>query len=348
MLLNVETFGYLGEKEVKQFILSNDNGLCVKIINYGGIITNIEMPDTNGNVDNIVCGFDDLQSYLSKEYLGNYPYFGAIIGRNANRIKDGNLVIEGKKYQLAKNNGKHHLHGGNSGFDKKLWKFITIDNGDETGVELSYFSHHLEENYPGNLSVICTYTLNNNNELKIEFKATTDKTTIVNLTNHTYFNLTGIEENILGHELKLNASCITETGKNLIPTGRFLSIKDTLYDFSDFKRLKDGIEHLPGGYDDNFVINGEKGSFKYAGTLRENKSKRQVEIFTDQPGMQVYTGYWIPRIVVNNKKKYGRFSGIALETQHFPDAVHNKNFPSTILKPDEEYRTKTVFKFSNY
>ena len=344
MRLNIKTFGYLGDKEVKQFILSNDNGIVVKIINYGGIITSIEMPDANGNPDNIVCGFDDLETYLSREYLGNYPYFGAIIGRNANRIKDGDLVIEEKKYQLAKNNGEHHLHGGNTGFDKRLWEFKVIENDDEKGVELSYFSPHLEENYPGNLNVTCIYTLNNNNELKIEFKAKTDKTTIVNLTNHTYFNLTGGKEDITNHELKINASQITETDENHIPTGRFLSIKDTLYDFSNFKSLKEGIKYLPEGYDNNFVIEGTKGRFKYAGTLRENKSKRQVEVFTDQPGLQVYTGYWIPELI----KKYGPYSGIALETQHFPDAIHHKDFPSTILRPDEEYLTKTVFKFSDY
>jgi len=195
MNLQTKTFGYINDKEVKQFILSNDNDLVVNITNYGGIITSVEMPDANGNIDNIVCGFKDLETYLSKEYLDNYPYFGAIIGRNANRIKGGNLTIE-KKYQLAQNNGGHHLHGGNIGFDKRIWDYKTIENDKRIGVELTYLSPHLEENYPGNLNVICTYTLNNKNELSIEFKATTDQTTIVNLTNHTYFNLTGGKENI--------------------------------------------------------------------------------------------------------------------------------------------------------
>jgi aldose 1-epimerase len=345
MKFKKNTFGYIDNVEVKQFVLANNNNLTVKIINYGGIITSIDMPDKNGNIDNIVCGFDNLDAYISKEYLENYPYFGAIIGRCANRIDKGSLEIEGNTFQLAINNGNSHLHGGFKGFDKRLWEYEVIEKSDEIGVKLTYISPDMEENYPGNLIVNCIYTLNNKNELSIEFFAKTDKTTIVNLTNHSYFNLTGGKDDILNHELKLSSSKMTETVEDNIPTGKIISVKNTAHDFANFKSFQKHIEKLSTGYDNNFIIAGEMRILKYAGTLRENISKRQVDIFTTQPGLQVYTGYWIPDLVINGKRRFGKYSGVALETQHFPDAIHHKNFPSTVLKPRDIYNQKTVFKF---
>ncbi len=343
MHIEISTFGYIGNSVIKQITLKNDNDVSVKITNYGGIITAIKAPDSADNIDNIVCGFDDLDTYLSEEYLGNYPYFGAIIGRNANRIKDGIAEIEGKIYQLAQNDGNNHLHGGNTGFDKRIWNYRIIEHEENIGLELSYLSLDFEENYPGNLQVFCLYTLNNKNELGIEFTAKTDRTTIVNLTNHTYFNLTGRKTNILSHELKLNSSGLTETDQNHIPTGKIIPIKNTPYDFSDFKLFDSTKDILPMGYDNNFIIKGERGILRYAGTLREINSGRVVEIHTTQPGLQVYTGYWIPEMCVAGQKLFGKYSGVALETQHFPDAIHQKHFPSTILKPDEKYYSKTVY-----
>lgn len=346
MKIQSNSFGKLpGGEEVKLFFLENDNDFTVKLTNYGGIITSIEMPDKNGNKENVVCGFDKLEDYLSDDYLENYPYFGAIIGRFGNRIAKGHLEIEGKAYEMAINNGPNHLHGGKTGFDRRLWDTKTFENDDSVGVELSYFSPHLEENYPGNLKVKCIYSLNNKNELVIEYFAETDQATVVNLTNHSYFNLTGGEENILNHQLKLNTDKMTVMEEQ-IPTGEIVSTENTPHDFSKFKTLKQDLDKLPTGYDDNFVLDNEKGELKYAGTLKENKSGRKIDVSTTQPGIQLYTGYWIPELTIDGEKKFGSYSGVALETQHYPDTPHHENFPSTLLLPGETYNEKTIYKFT--
>ncbi len=339
-------FGNLPDgREVSLFTLTNDQQFIIKITNYGGIITRIEMPDKEGKRENIVCGFDKLQDYLSEEYLGSYPYFGACIGRFGNRIAKGHLEIEGKTYDLAVNNGPNHLHGGKTGFDRRLWEARIVESKEATGVELSYLSPHLEENYPGNLSVKCVYTLNNKNELQIAYFAETDKTTVVNLTNHTYFNLSGGKANILNHELKLNATKMTELVEQ-IPTGKILPVEGTPYDFREFKPFSRDLSLLPTGYDDNFVLDNEDGELQYTGALREKRTGRKVEVLTTQPGMQLYTGYWIPEITVDGTKKFGSYSGVALETQHYPDSPHHMNFPSTQLHRGETYRERTIYRFS--
>lgn len=340
-------FGNLPDgREVQLYTLTGKNGLEIDIADYGITITRIEMPDKNGNRENIVCGFEKLENYLSDEYLQSYPYFGVIIGRFGNRIASGNLEIDGKTYELAINNGPNHLHGGITGFDKRLWTAKPYENEEVVGVEFSYVSPHLEENYPGNLQVRCICSLTAANELVLEYVAETDQTTVVNLTNHTYFNLTGGKENILNHELKLTATKMTEL-VDQIPTGKFLETKGSPFDFSEFKPLAKDLKQLPTGYDDNFVLDNETGELKYAGALREKNSGRQVEVYTSQPGMQLYTGYWIPELIIDGKKKFGSYSGVALETQHYPDSVHHPHFPSTLLKPGEKYNQKTIYKFSH-
>lgn len=340
-------FGNLPDgREVQLYTLTGKNGLEIDIADYGVTITRIEMPDKNGNLENIVCGFEKLENYLSDEYLQSYPYFGVIIGRFGNRIASGNLEIDGKTYELAINNGPNHLHGGITGFDKRLWTAKPYENEEVVGVEFSYLSPHMEENYPGNLQVRCICSLTAANELVLEYVAETDQTTVVNLTNHTYFNLTGGKENILNHELKLTATKMTEL-VDQIPTGKFLETKGSPFDFSEFKTLAKDLKQLPTGYDDNFVLDNETGELKYAGTLREKNSGRQVEVYTSQPGMQLYTGYWIPELIIDGKKKFGSYSGVALETQHYPDSVHHPHFPSTLLKPGEKYNQKTIYKFSH-
>ncbi len=331
-------------REALLFTLTNNNNVTVKITNYGAIITSVEMPDKNGTVENVVCGFDNLEQYTSETYVANCPYFGAIIGRFGNRIAKGLMEIEGKTYKLAINNGPNHLHGGISGFDKKLWNAEVIENAEEIGVELTYTSEDGEENYPGNLKVTCKYTLNNKNELGLEYFAETDKTTAVNITNHTYFNLTAGKENILNHELKLTATKMTEMIEQ-IPTGKIISVEGTPFDFSKFKTFQRDMDGLPTGYDDNFVLDNESAELKYTGCLKESKSGRQIEIYTTQPGMQLYTGYWNPEVEIDGKKKFGSYSGVALETQHYPDSVHHNNFPTTLLKPGEKYNQKTIYKF---
>ena len=339
-------FGNLPDgRQATLYTITNDNGFVVQATNYGGIITKIEMPDKDGAKGNVVLGFDNLENYLNPVYLENYPYFGAIIGRYCNRISKGNLSIGGQNYPLAINNGPNHLHGGEEGFDKKLWEASIIESEIEAGIMLNYKSPHLDEKYPGNLDVFCSYLLNNNNELHIRYTATTDEPTVVNLTNHTYFNFTEGKENILGLELKLAATGMTELSDQ-IPTGTIISILDTPYDFSEFKLLGKEKKKLPYGYDDNYVIDNDKGELIYAGTLREKSSGRKVEIYTTQPGVQVYTGYWIPELNINSIKKFGSFSGVAIETQHYPDSPNHPNFPTTLLIPGEQFQEETVYKFS--
>lgn len=343
MNVTISEFGKLDDKvKVELIELKNDNNISIKISNYGAIITAIEMPDQNGRVENIVCGFDNFDTYISKDYLENYPYFGAIIGRFGNRIAKGHLEIEGVKYKMSINNGPNHLHGGVEGFDKKVFDAETIAEKEKVGVKLTYLSPDGEENYPGNLKLTCIYTLNNENELQIQYFAETDKTTVVNLTNHTYFNLTGGKENILNHDLELTATKMTEM-TDQIPTGKIVPVAGTAYDFTKKKRIKEaGLEM---GYDDNFVLDNENSELKKAGCLSEETSGRSVEVYTTQPGMQVYTGFWIPELVINGEKKFGSFAGIALETQHYPDSVNHKHFPTTELKPGEIYDQKTIYKF---
>ncbi len=296
MKIEITTFGHLNDgKEVKLYTLMNDNNLVIKITNYGAIITSVEMPDKRGNTENIVCGFDKLETYISDEYLKIYPYFGSIIGRFGNRIAKGNLEINGKLYKMAINNGPNHLHGGKIGFDRRLFNAEAFENDKEVGVKLTYLSPDMEENYPGNLKVSCIYTLNNNNELRIEYVAETDKTTVVNLTNHTYFNLTGGKENILNHELELKAAHMTEM-TDQIPTGKIIPVAGTPFDFNTSKKINHRMSEVPMGYDDNFVLENESGELKFIGTLKESKSGRKVEVSTTQPGVQVYTGYWIPEL----------------------------------------------------
>ncbi len=342
MKIKTSLFGQLHDgREVQLFTLSNNN-ISVKITNYGAIITAIDMPNKNGSIGNVVCGFEKLETYLSDEYLGSYPYFGAIIGRFGNRIANGHLKIEGETYEMAINNGPNHLHGGKVGFDRKLFEAETIENEEEVGVKLTYLSPDGEENYPGNLKVICIYTLNENSELGIQYYAETDKTTVVNLTNHSYFNLTAQKENILNHELELTATKMTEMVEQ-IPTGKIVPVVGTEFDFNTPKKL--GAAGLEMGYDDNYVFDNEENELKYIACLSEEKSGRKIEVYTTQPGMQVYTGYWNPELTIDGHKKFGSFSGVALETQHYPDSVHHKNFPTTLLKPGEVYDEKTVYKF---
>lgn len=344
MKIDKISFGKLNDgREAKLFTLSN-NHISVKITNYGAIITGIEMPDKTGNVENIVCGFEKLETYLSEEYLGSYPYFGAIIGRFGNRINKGKLEIEGVKYDMAINNGPNHLHGGKVGFDRRLFDYETIEENDKVGVKLIYLSPDLEENYPGNLKVTCIYTLNAQSELGIEYFAETDKTTVVNLTNHTYFNLTAGKENVLNHVLELTATKMTEMMEQ-IPTGKIIPVAGAPFDFTSAKKLNHRISDVPMGYDDNFVLDNEKGELKYIGYLKEENSGRKVEVQTTQPGIQVYTGYWNPELTIDGKKKFGSFSGIALETQHYPDSVNQPAFPTTFLKPGDQYNEKTIYKF---
>lgn len=331
------------QSEVQLFVLKSDT--CeVKITNLGGIITSIRTRDKKGTLDNIALGFENISNYLDDFYMSNNPYFGAIIGRFANRIAEGRFSLNDIEYKLAINNGPNHLHGGKEGFDKKIWEASTFEKKDRVGVELNYLSPAMEEGYPGNLKLRVIYSLTDADELSIDFEAKTDQTTIINLTNHTYLNLDPESETILDHELKLNSDTYTES-VDLIPTGTFVKVNDTPYDFTSTKKLGKDIGSLVDGYDLNYVLDNEKGELKKAAELSEKTTGRKVELYTTLPGVQLYTGYYIPEFGFKGEKKYGRYTGVALEPQHYPDSPNKKNFPSVTLNPGETYKHKIIYKF---
>lgn len=331
---------------VDLYTLTNDHGVVVKITNYGGIITSIQTPDRNGQFDDIVLGFDTLE-----EYLGPHPFFGVLVGRYANRIAEGKFTLKGKQYTVARNAGGNHLHGGNKGFDKVVWEAETAGVGDEVSLRLTYFSRDGEENYPGNLSVEVTYTLTNNNELRIDYAATTDQTTILNLTNHTYFNLAGKGDN-LGHMMMLNADQFTPVNEQVIPTGELRSVEGTPLDFRTPTPIGTRIEQddeqlrFGGGYDHNWVVNGQPGELRLAARVTEPSTGRALEVLTTQPGVQFYSGNMMPKSITGRGGQVYPWRGaFCLETQHFPDSPNHPNFPTTALEPGERFHEVTVFKF---
>jgi aldose 1-epimerase len=334
-----------GGEKVYLYTLRNENGITVRLTNYGGTVTCIETPDKNGEKTNIVLGLKSLQDYLSDFYIQKGPYLGGIIGRYANRIAGGKFSINGATYTLPINNGPNSLHGGIKGFDKVVWVPGEINKPDMVGVEFKYRSVHLEEGFPGNLDVSVTYTLNFKNEFQIEYKAVTDKTTVVNFTNHTYFNLTGGKENILNHLLQLSAETYTINDDTLIPTGKIGKVGGTPLDFTNPAKVGSRINELKDGYDHNFILNNSDNKLVKAALLSEESTGRKVEISTTEPGIQLYTGYYLPEMEGCNGVKYGRYSGLALETQHYPDSPNHPEFPTTILNPGETFRSKTVYKF---
>jgi aldose 1-epimerase len=339
-------FGRLPDgRVVKRFELKNARGVSAKIITYGAILTELHVPDRSGKLTNVVHGFDNLQSYLQK-----HPHFGATTGRVANRIAKARFSLDGREYLLAANNGPNHLHGGLKGFDKVLWEArpAKIDEH-AVSIVLSYYSRDGEEGYPGNLDVRVTYTLTANNELRIDYSATTDRATPVNLTNHSYFNLAGAGD-VLGHEVMIAANRYTPVNDELVPTGELAPVKGTPLDFTQSTPIGARIEQLkpkPGGYDHNFVLNNEGKSLALAARAFEPATGRVLEVSTTEPGIQLYTGNFLDGTVKGlNGQPSERHTGFCLETQHFPDAVNHPNFPSTILRPGETYNSTTIFAFS--
>ena len=339
--MNKQFFGSIGNDSVYQFTLKNAKGTEVKILNYGGTVTNLLVPDKNNEQGDVVLGFVDLAGY---QQTGN-PYFGCLVGRYANRIANGKFTLDGKTYTLATNNNGNHLHGGLKGFDKVIWN---VDASDSSSLQLSYNSKDGEEGYPGNMQVKVIYSLTPDNELKINYTATTDKATPVNLTNHTYFNLSAAKDStILDHELMLNADQYTAVNDKLIPTGQLPSVKNTPMDFTKAKRIGNDIAKVKGGYDHNWVLTKRGNDLTLIGTLYHPASGRLMEIYTTQPGIQFYTGNFLTGALTGkNGQKYIQHSGLCLETQHFPDSPNQPSFPNTILKPGETFHEVTVYKFS--
>ena len=348
MKLVRERFGKLPSGEVIDMLsIENSTGARVSIINYGGIITSFRVPDRNGKLDDVVLGYDTLEGYLN-----GASYFGAIVGRYANRIAQGKFTVNDKTYLLARNDGENHLHGGWKGFDKVFWSASEINEPAGADVQLSYLSKDGEEGYPGNLSVVVRYWLSEDNKLRVDYRATTDHDTIVNLTNHSYFNLAG-GGTILAHELLIDADLFTPIRAGLIPTGEMHSVVGTSMDFRSPTKIGARIEEefeqlvLAGGYDHNFVLRSNGAKMKRAARVRERTSGRVLEVFTTQPGLQFYSGNFLDGSEVGRDgKAYHKHSGFCLETQHFPDSPNHPSFPSTVLRAGAEYHHATIFKFS--
>jgi aldose 1-epimerase len=342
------SFGTTPDGDVDLFSLKNKNGMEVKITNYGGIITSIIVPDKDGKMADVVLGFDNIAQYLAP-----HPYFGAIIGRYGNRIANGKFKLDNNTFTLVKNNGEHHLHGGTKGFNKMIWEAKEIRTSSRVGVEMSYKSIDLEEGYPGNLTIQVKYSLSNKNHLLIAYQASSDKKTICNLTNHSYFNLAGEGNgNILNHELTVNANQITPTDTDMIPTGELQNVEETPFDFREAtpigKRIENENQQLKNGngYDHNFVLN-ERKNIDKAATLFDPESGRLMEVFTTEPGIQIYTANSLDGSLLGKSgKPYLKRGAVCLETQHFPDSPNQPNFPSTILEAGELYLSATTYKFS--
>jgi aldose 1-epimerase len=343
MDIRKEPFGMTSGKEVFLFTLSNNRNMTVKLTNYGGIVTSITTPDKSGKIADVVLGFNTLQ-----EYQAENPFLGALVGRYGNRIADARFVLKGKEYKLARNDGKNHLHGGMVGFNKVVWDATENKTDDGVAVKLSYLSKDGEEGYPGNLQVTVTYLLNDQNELVITYEANTDKTTVINLTQHSYFNLEGEGSgNVLGHEMMINADKYTAINAEHIPTGEIQAVANSPLDFRKSKTIGAKIDELEGGYDHNYVLNKSNNELSLAAKVYEPNSGRRMEVYTTEPGMQFYTGNFLDGTLKGKAgKSYIKHSGFCLETQHFPDSPHNPEFPSTVLNPGETYKQVTIYKFS--
>ncbi len=343
MKLRKEFFGKSGkDKGIHLFTLINDIGTEVKITNYGACVTSILVSDKNGNKDDIVFGFDNLE-----QYEAGHPYFGVTCGRYANRISKAEFTIDKYTFNLAANDGKNTLHGGLKGFDKVIWLAGNIENKDEVGVKFIYRSPDMDEGFPGNLIVDVTFLLNNANELVILYTAKTDKKTVCNLTNHSYFNLNGCKKEIYDHWLTINSDKITAVNSELIPNGKLELVSGTGLDFKKASRIGDKIFNIPDGYDHNYVLNKSKsGEYSFAGKLTDPESGRFMEVYTTEPGIQFYSANHMNGSIKGKKGiNYQKHYALCLETQHFPDSPNHPEFPTTLLNPGEIYAQKTVYKF---
>jgi aldose 1-epimerase len=331
---------------VDQYLLRNANGVVAKVITYGATLTDLLVPDRNGKMASVVLGFDRLDGYLATE-----PYLGATVGRVANRIAGATFDLNGRTYKLAANNGPHHLHGGLKAFDKVVWSAASHATGGDPSVVFTYRSPDGEEGYPGTLSVSVTYTLTRQNEIKLDYSATTDKATPINLTNHSYFNLAGEGAGtILDHDLMIPADEFTPADDLLIPTGQVRPVRGTPMDFTTPARIGARIAQVPGpppvGYDHNYVLRPHT-QIALAARLADSKSGRVMEVLTTEPGVQLYTGNFLDGTIRGRSGAvYVKHAALCLETQHFPDSVHHPNFPSTILQPGQKLASETIYRFS--
>ncbi|MBN2167186.1 MAG: galactose mutarotase [Marinilabiliaceae bacterium] len=324
-------------EQVHLFTLTSQTGVEIKITNFGGIITSWKTPDLKGKMDNIVLGFDSLSGYTKE-----VPFFGALIGRYGNRIAKGQFTLNDSTYQLATNDGFNHLHGGIIGYDKVLWNAEPINTPEAPALKLTYLSKDGEEGYPGNLNITVIYTLKDN-DLIISYEAETDKATPINLTNHAYFNLAG-NGTILDHILTIAADKYTPVDSTLIPTGELAPVANTPFDFTSPFAIGARIDQIQGGYDHNYVLSNQSDTLHFAAELHEPISGRFISIETTEPGIQFYSGNFLDGSLKSGDRTYEQYSGLCLETQHFPDSPNQPEFPSTILLPGEKYKTQTIIK----
>ena len=350
VIINKEFFGKTSDNvDVSQYTLKNRKGMEVSVISYGGIITSWKAKGRDGKYEDVVLGFDNLRDYENKS-----PYFGALIGRYGSRIKEGKFSLDGVEYNLAKNNGENHLHGGVEGFDKVIWDVEEEVDESSASLKLRYKSTDKEEGYPGNLDIKVTYTLTNEDELKIRYEAETDKKTIVNLTQHSYFNLSsGLSTDVLAHEVTIDADYFLPVDKTLIPTGELRDVGQTPFDFREYKAVGDDIDlqdtqlTYGNGYDHCWVLNNQDDGVRFVASAFDPLSGRLLEVFSDQPGIQFYSGNFLDGTLKSREgRNYGFRSGFCLETQHYPNSPNQQSFPSVILNPGEKYDTETIFKFS--
>jgi aldose 1-epimerase len=343
-----QAFGMTRNQEpVELYTLTNANGMEARIMTYGGTVVSLRVQDRNGRLSDVVLGYDSLDGYLKDN-----AYFGSIIGRYGNRIGKARFTLNGEEYTLSKNNGENTLHGGSKGFHTVVWKATEVKAKDGVGLSLSYLSKDGEEGFPGNLSVTVIYTLTNKNELKIDYSATTDKDTVVNLTNHSYFNLAG-QGSILGHELMINADRFTPVDSGLIPTGELRSVKGTPMDFTTPTAIGERIDQqyeqlvLGRGYDHNWVLKRGSGKLALAARVYEPTSGRVMEVYTTEPGLQFYSGNFLDgSITGKGGQVYNKRFGFCLETQHFPDSPNKPAFPSTVLRAGERYHRTAIYRFT--
>ena len=334
---------------VDLFVLANSHGMTAKIMTYGAIVTELQVPDRNGKLNDVVLGFDNLGDYVKGPPY--HPYFGSIVGRVGNRIAKGKFTLNGVTYQLATNNGPNHLHGGLKGFDKVVWTALPVQVPDGVAVKFSYLSKDGEEGYPGNLKVEVLYTLTEQNELRLDYTITTDKDTPKNVTNHSYWNLAGAENGgILSHELMLNADRYTPVDDTLIPTGELKPVTGTVMDFRKSTAIGARLKEVGGnpvGYDHNYVLNGAGKKLDVVARVTEPTSGRIMEVYSTEPGVQFYSGNFLDGSIKGKKGVvYNQYHGFCLETQHFPDSVNQPNFPSYVLKAGQVYASTTIYKFS--
>jgi aldose 1-epimerase len=345
-----ETFGRTADgQEIDLYTLTNAKGCEAKITNYGGILVSLYVPDREGNLSDVVLGFDTFEPYLA-----NLPYFGALIGRYGNRIGKARFTLDDMEYELAANNGDNHLHGGIKGYDKVVWDAETVERSDGPALRLEYLSQDMEEGLPGNLSIEVFYRLTDDNGLRIDYRATTDKKTVVNLTHHSYFNLADAgATDILAHEMMIVAEKFTPVDEGLIPTGELRSVEGTPMDFRQPVAIGDRIEQddeqmrFGTGYDHNWVLNNQDSSLALAARVYERETGRVMEVLTTEPGLQFYSGNFLDGSQLGQSGvSYERRSGFCLEAQHYPDSPNKPEFPSTVLEPGDVYRQTTIYRFS--